>query len=45
MKKNDYKLIVIVLVIALAAFIAHNFMGGKNAGTVTVKIDGEVTGK
>lgn len=44
MKKNDFKLIAIVLVTALAAFLIHHFAGGGNAGTVTVKIDGELAG-
>ena len=44
MKKNDFKLIIVVLVIAVAAFFVHNYMGGKSAGTVTVKIDGELAG-
>lgn len=44
MKKNDFKLIIVVLVIAVAAFFVHNFMGSKSAGTVTVKIDGELAG-
>lgn len=44
MKKNDFKLIILVLIIAVAAFLIHNFMGGKTAGTVTVKIDGKLMG-
>ena len=44
MKKNDFKIIIIVLIIAGAAFLIHNFTGGKSAGTVTVKIDGELEG-
>ena len=43
-KKKDAILILTVLLIAGAAFGVHEFAGGDGADTVTVKVDGEVTG-
>ena len=44
MKRNDKMLIVITLVIAIIVFLIHNLLGGKGADTVTVKVDGKITG-
>ena len=44
MKKNDKILIVIVLAVAVLVFLIHNLLGGKGADTVTVKVDGKITG-
>ena len=44
MKKNDKILIVIVLLAAILVFFIHNILGGKGADTVTVKVDGQITG-
>ena len=43
-KKKDAVLILTVLLIAGAAFGVHEFAGGDGADTVTVKVDGKVTG-
>ena len=43
-KKKDVVLILTVLLIAGAAFGVHEFAGGDGADTVTVKVDGKVTG-
>ena len=44
-KKKDAVLILTVLLIAGAAFGVHEFAGGDGADTVTVKVDGKVTGR
>ena len=44
-KKNDIILVVIVLTVAAIAFLAHNDMGSKQAGVVTVKVDGQISGR
>lgn len=44
MKKNDKMLIAIVLIAAMGIFLVHNMLSGKGASTVTVKVDGKVTG-
>ena len=43
-KKKDAVLILTVLLIAGVAFGVHEFAGGDGADTVTVKVDGKVTG-
>lgn len=43
-KKNDVILIVIIGIIAAVLFLAHEFMGGKEAGTIMIKVDGQVEG-
>lgn len=43
-KKKDAVLILTVLLIAGASFGVHEFAGGDGADTVTVKVDGKVTG-
>ena len=43
-KKKDAVLILTVLLIAGAALGVHEFAGGDGADTVTVKVDGKVTG-
>lgn len=44
LKKKDWILIAVIVCVALAAFILHNFIGGAGANTVTVKVDGELVG-
>ena len=44
-KKKDAVLILTVLLIAGASFGVHEFAGGDGADTVTVKVDGKVTGR
>ena len=44
-KKNDIILVVIVLVVAAIAFLAHSIMGSEKAGVVTVKVDGQISGR
>ena len=44
-KKNDLILIIVVVVLAVAAFLFHNIMGNEQAGSVTVKVDGELKGR
>ena len=44
MKKNDKILIAIVLVIAFFVYFIHGILGGDGADTVTVKVDGKITG-
>lgn len=42
--KRDKLLIVIVVCVALCAFLAHQIIGGDGAGKVTVKVNGELKG-
>ena len=42
-KKKDWILILLVILIAGAAFGIHEFAGGTGADVVTVKVDGKVT--
>lgn len=42
--KKDYILIVVILCVAGLAFLLHGLIGGKGAGSVTVKVKGEITG-
>lgn len=44
MEKNDKILIVIILTVALLAFIMHSLIGGKGANCVTVKVNGKIQG-
>ena len=44
MKKNDYILVIIVVVIAIIWFLMHNILGEKDVATVTVKVDGDMQG-
>ena len=43
-KKKDWILILLILVVAGAAYGIHEFAGSKGADVVTVKVDGKVTG-
>lgn len=43
-KKKDWILIVVVLLVAGAAYGVHEFSGSNGADTVTVKVDGKVEG-
>ena len=42
LEKIDKLLIVIVVCVALCAFLAHQIIGGDGAGKVTVKVNGEL---
>ncbi len=44
LQKKDWILIGIILFVAGMAFLLHEFIGGKGAGCVTVKVDGEIQG-
>lgn len=43
-KKKDWILILLIFVVAGAAYGIHEFAGSKGADIVTVKVDGKVTG-
>lgn len=43
-KKNDVILIAVIGITAAVLFLVHEFMGGKEAGTITIKVDGQVEG-
>ena len=43
-KKNDIILVIIIVTIAVLAFLLHNAIGGKGASCVTVKVNGEIQG-
>lgn len=42
--KKDILLIVIIVLVAFFSFLLHELVGGKGAGCVTVKVEGEITG-
>lgn len=44
LEKRDKLLIVIVVCVALCAFLVHRIIGGDGAGKVTVKVNGELKG-
>lgn len=44
MKKNDIILVFAVGIIAVVIFFIYEFVGGKDAGSVTVKVNGQVEG-
>ena len=44
LKKKDWALIVIVLCVAGLAFLLHQVVGGSGAGSVVVKVEGEIEG-
>ena len=44
LEKRDKLLIVIVVCVALCAFLAHQIIGGDGAGKVTVKVNGDLKG-
>lgn len=44
LKKKDIFLIGIILVAALFAFVLHEVIGAKSAGSVTVKVNGTIEG-
>ena len=39
-KKKDWLLIGIIVVVAGAAFLFHELIGGEGAGVISVKVDG-----
>lgn len=44
MTKKDILLVIIIVVVAAMSFLLHMIVGGKGAGCVTVKVQGEITG-
>ena len=42
--KNDFVLVIIIILVAVSAFVLHNVLGDKGASSVTVKVDGEIQG-
>ena len=44
MTKKDILLVIIIVVVAVMSFLLHMIVGGKGAGCVTVKVQGEITG-
>lgn len=42
--KKDLSLAVIIIVIALLAFLVHELIGGEGAGKVIIKVNGEIEG-
>ena len=44
LQKKDWVLIAIIIFVAGLAFLMHHFIGGKGAGCVTVKVEGEIQG-
>lgn len=42
--KKDYILIILILCAAAMAFLIHGLSGKKGAGSVTIKVSGEITG-
>lgn len=42
LKKKDIVLVVIIFLAALGAFFLHELIGAAAAGSVTVKVDGEI---
>ena len=43
-KKNDRILIIVILIISLMTFLIYTFIGEKDAGFVTIKVNGEIQG-
>ena len=44
LKKKDWVLIAIIIVVAGLAFFLHNLLGAKGAKCVVVKVDGKIEG-
>lgn len=44
LQRKDWLLIVMIILVAGLAFLLHHFIGGKGAGCVTVKVEGEIQG-
>ena len=44
LKKKDWVLIAIIIVVAGLAFFLHNLLGAKGANCVVVKVDGKIEG-
>ena len=44
MKKNDFILAIVVLVVAVVLYLLHSMLNGAEAATVTIKVDGEMKG-
>lgn len=44
LKNKDWLLIIVVIFVATLAFFLHCTIGGEGAGSVTVKVEGEIKG-
>lgn len=44
LKKNDKILIIVIAAIAIMGFLFYSIIGQKNAGQVTIKVNGEIQG-
>ncbi len=44
LQKKDWILIAIIIFVSGLAFLLHGVIGGKGAGCVTVKVEGEIEG-
>lgn len=44
LRKKDWILILVILLVAGLAFLLHEVIGGKGAGVVTIKVDGVLEG-
>ena len=44
LKKNDIILVLIIVIVAMSAFLLHSVIGGKGASCVTIKVQGEIQG-
>ena len=44
LKKNDRILIIVILVISILVFLLYNMIGKKEAGVITIKVDGVIQG-
>lgn len=44
LQKKDWILIMVVVLVAGLAFLMHEFIGGRGAGCVTVKVEGKLQG-
>lgn len=44
LKKKDWVLIIVIVCVAGLAVLLHQTIGGKGAGSVTVKVEGEIEG-
>lgn len=44
LKKKDWLLIGVIICVTALAFFMHEFIGGKGAGSVTIKVNGKIEG-
>ncbi len=43
-RKKDWILVGIIVCVIVLAFLLHEFIGGKGAGSVTIKVSGKIEG-